>query len=259
MSDLMTALISGPASANIAPLDLVALTEENAELVATVAPAKAAGLVADKLLALDLPRRAGPVIERMMRAAPVGIGQATLGARLASRKLGDGDDAGARAALANSNAPDLPAALIERRGILSARLAARAGHPNRAAAILLGLGTPAADETRAELLADAQDWRGAAAAMADLVAKTVPVSGALSPLQQDTVLRLASALSRAGDDASLHALNAQSASRIDGPRAGMFQLLTAAPISAVTDLPRSSAELALAKGIPTGLAAVGAH
>lgn len=105
MADLMTALVSGPASATISPLELVTLTEENAELVAAVAPAKAAGLMADKLVALDLPRRAGPVIERMMHAAPIGVAQATLGARLAAMRLAEGDDAGAQTALANSNAP----------------------------------------------------------------------------------------------------------------------------------------------------------
>jgi hypothetical protein len=259
MVDLMTALISGPAAANISPLELVALTEENAELVAAVAPAKVAELIADKLVALDLPGRAGPVLERMMQAAPVGPGQATLGLRLATLRLGEGNDAGAQAALSNSNAPGLSAALIERRGLIGARLAARAGHTGRAATILSAIGTPGADDLRASLLTDAQDWRGAAAAVADLSAKTVPPDGPLSPAQQDTVLRLASMLSRAGDAAGLRALGERENGRMEGPRSGMFRLLTAAPIGGVSDLPRSSAELSLVKAIPGGLSAVGAR
>jgi hypothetical protein len=259
MADLMTTLIKGPASATISPLELVSLTEENAELVATVGSAQVAALMADKLVALDLPRRAGPVLERMMEAAPVGVGQATLGARLAALRLGDGDIQGAEAALANSNAPGLPPDLIERRSLISARLAARTGHMDRARAILLDINTPAADDLRASLLTDAQDWPGAASALMDLVAKTVPDDGALAPAQQDTLLRLASALSRAGDTGALQALGAKYGSRIEGPRSDMFRLLTAPPVNNVADLPRSSTEMALAKAIPVGLTAMGSR
>lgn len=259
MADLMATLIKGPASAAISPLELVSLTEENAELVAMIGSSQAAGLMADKLLALDLPRRAGPVLERMLAAAPVGQGQATLGARLATLRLGEGDVEGAEAALANSNAPGLPADLIARRSLIAARLAARTGHMDRARSILLDIDTPASDDLRASLLTDAQDWRGAASALMDLVAKTVPAEGTLAPAQQDTLLRLASALSRAGDAAGLLALGAKYGSRIEGPRAGMFRLLTGPPVSTVADLPRSAAEMALAKAIPVGLTAMGSR
>jgi hypothetical protein len=257
MADLMSALIKGPASAAISPLELVSLTEENAELVAMIGTSQVAGLMADKLLALDLPRRAGPVLERMLAAAPVGPGQATLGARLATLRLGEGDVPGAEAALDNSNAPGLPPDLIARRGLISARIAARTGHMERARALLVDINTPAADDLRASLLTDAQDWTGAASALIDLVAKTIPADGALEPAQQDTLLRLASALSRAGDAAGLLALGTKYGGRIDGPRGGMFRLLTAPPVSTVADLPRSSTEVALAKAIPIGLTAMG--
>ena len=259
MADLMAALVSGAEAAAISPLDLVALMEENAELVAKVAPARAAGLMADRLVALDLPSRAGPAIERMMRAAPVGVAQAALGARLAALRLGEGDDAGAQSALANSNAPGLPPPLVERRTIVAARLEAHAGHTGRAAALLAALDSPAADDLRAALLEEAQDWRGSAAALQDLVAKTVPPGGPLSPAQQETLLRLASAYARGGDDPGLRAMGAREGQRIDGPRSGMFRLLTAAPVTAVDDLRRSSEELTTAKSIPGGLAAIGAR
>jgi hypothetical protein len=193
----------------------------------------------------------------MMAAAPVGPGQATLGARLAVLRLGEGDIHGAEAALANSNAPGLPRDLIERRSLIAARLAARTGHMERATALLLDINTPPADDLRASLLTDAQDWRGAASALTDLVAKTVPAEGALAPAEQDTLLRLASALSRTGDTAALLALGAKYGNRIEGPRAGMFRLLTAPPVNNVADLPRSSSEMALAKAIPVGLTAMG--
>ena len=259
MADLMGTLLSGTEAVAIPPIDMVALVEENAELVAATAPAKASGLLADKLLALDLPRRADPVLERMMRAAPVGAGQAALGAKLAALRMEEGDDAGAQAALSNSNAPDLPPLLVERRTLMAARLAAHAGQTGRAAAMLSALDTPAADDLRAALLTDTQEWRAAAAALADFAGKTVPPEGALSPEQQDTVLRFASALSRAGDDAGLHALAARQGMRLDGARGGMFRLLTAVPVNTVSDLRRSNAEISLVKAIPGGLAAMGTH
>ena len=259
MAELMTTLIKGPASTTISPLELVALTEENAELVANLGSAPVAALMADKLVALDLPRRAGPVIERMMRAAPVGPGLATLGVRLANLRLNEGDTAGAEAALADSNAPGLPPALIERRSLIGARIAAQTGHLERARALLVDLGTAAADDLRATLLTEAQDWPGAVSALNALVAKTVPPNGSLSPEQQDTLLRLASALSRTKDSAGLAALGARYGSRIVGPRADVFRLLTAPPVNNVGDLPRASVEMALAKAIPVGLTAMGSR
>ena len=123
MADFMARLIQAPASNAISPLDMVAVTEENAEIVAALGSPRVTELMADKLTALDLPQRAGPVLERMMRAAPVGPAQANLGARLAAMRLGEGNTTGAAAALAESNAPGLPKPLIDRRSLIAARLA----------------------------------------------------------------------------------------------------------------------------------------
>ncbi|MEJ1977645.1 MAG: hypothetical protein WDN49_17590 [Acetobacteraceae bacterium] len=255
---LMTTLLTSPAAAKVAALDLVTLAEENADEMA-VAPDQAAQLLADKLVALDLPQRAGPVLERMMHAAPIGTVQARLGLRLGTLRFGEGDDKGALAALSNSQAETLPQDLVNERGLLGARITAHQGHPAEAAAALAALGTAAADDLRASVLTDAHEWRGAEAAMLDLVAKTVPPTGPLSPEQQDTLLRLASASAMAGDDAELHALGSSEAARVVGPRADMFRLLTEAPVSGVGDIQRSASEVALARAIPAGLAVIGSQ
>ena len=259
MTSLMTELLRGPGAASIPPMELVSLAEENAEMVGQADQTASASLLADKLAALDLPKRAGPIIERMMTAAPAGEGRATLGARLARMRLGDGDDAGAGAALSGSDAPDLPAALLEQRGLIDARLHARAHDPGGAAAILSGIDTNGADDLRATILGDAGDWHGAVAALGSLVSRSIPPSGALSPAQQDILLRLASAQARAGDDAALRLLGMKEADRMGGPRADMFRLLTAAPVSNVGDLKRSAGEVALARAVPAGLAAIGSR
>ena len=258
MTALMGDMLHGPGGA-LPPMDLVSLAEENAELVGQADQAASAALLADKLAALDLPKRAAPIIERMMVAAPAGAGRASLGARLARMRLGEGDDAGAAAALSNSDAPDLPAALVEQRGLVDARLHARAHDPGGAAAILAGIDTDAADDLRATILGDAGDWHGAVAALGSLAARSIPPDGALTPAQQDTLLRLASAQARAGDDAALRLLGMKEVARMAGPRADMFRLLTAAPVGNVGDLKRAAGEVALARAVPAGLAAIGSH
>ena len=257
--DLLAKLLAGSAVSEMPAVDLVALAEENAELVAAAAPAQMAGLLADKLISLDLPRRAAPILERMMRAAPPGPAQATLGNRLAAVLFRMGDDAGATAALEASKALDLPPALLEERVLLSARLLAHAGDSGAAAAQLAALGSSPADDLRATILTDAHEWRSAERAIQDLVDKTVPPTGPLDPVQQDVLLRLATAEQRAGDTAALLALGKQAAARMTGPRADVFRLLTAVPVDGVGDLHRASSEIALAKSIPSGLAAMGSR
>ncbi len=257
LSAVLGEMFRGPGAKDIPPMDLVTLADENAEAVAKIAPDEAMALLADKLIALDLPRRAGPLLARMIAAAPQGVGRATLGSRLATMQLADGDTKAAAATLDDTQAPNLPSPLLERRGLIDARIHAAAKDVPGAAAILAALDTAQADDLRASLLTEAGDWRGAEAALLSLVSRVIPPDGALDSAQQDIILRLASAESRAGDDAVLRALGLREVKRMAGSRADMFRLLTAAPIAGVGDLPRSAGEMALAHAIPAGLAAMG--
>lgn len=258
-TQLLAKLLTRATVPAISAFDLVALAEENAELVATAAPTEISGLLADKLASLDLPGRAGPVLERMMHAAAPGVAQAAIGLRLASVRFGAGDGTGAAAALDASAAADLPQLLIEQRVLLGAKITAGRGSPGAAAALLAALDSVAADDLRATLLTAAHEWRGAERATQDLADKTVPGSGPIDAAGQDTVLRLATAQQRAGDTAALYALGRQMAMRMTGPRADMFRLLTAIPVNGVSDLPRASTEIALARSIPSSLAAIGSR
>ena len=257
LTALLDELLHGPGASNIKPLDLVALAEENAAALAKADTADMMVLLADKLTALDLPQRAGPVIQQIASSLPPGPNRAALGARLAAMRLGEGDSAGAAGALAETDVADLPPEIQEQRGIVDARIHATAHDTAGAVALLATLGTPASDELRAKLLADNADWHGSASALADLAALTLPENGALSPEQQDLLLRLASAQSRAGDDAALLALGRRQAGRLSGARADMFHLLTSAPVTSVSELHRAAGEIALARAVPTTLAAVG--
>ena len=86
-------------------------------------------------------------------------------------------------------------------------------------------------EARAQILENASDWAGAAQAWADCAALTLPASGMLDETQARTMLRLATATARAGDDAGLAELRAKYGDgSAAGPLADMFRLLTAEPI-----------------------------
>ncbi len=257
MTEMMRAFLSGPAASQVKPLDLVALAEENAEAIAKDETSGMGALLADKLIALDLPQRAGSVIQQMITAMPPGSGQAALGARLASLRLSEQDAAGAAAALTQTDAPDLPPNLRDDRLMLEARIHSMMHDKAAATAILAGLSTPAADEMRATILAEDGDWHGSALALDSAARRELPDEGPLSSEQQDFVLRLTSAHAQAGDETALKALSERQGTRMSGARADMFRLLTSAPVNHVSDLRRVSGEVAMARALPSSLATVG--
>jgi len=258
MGELLTEALTGPAAVQAAPLEIVTLADENADVVAEMVPSEIAGLLADRLVALDLPQRAGPLLDKIMQRAVPGDARAAVGLRLASLRQGEGDDAGALAALSQSDAPGLVPSVTEARTLLVARVLAHQGDPRAAIVTLTTLDTAEADQTRAELLAGLGDWPAAAVSMGSYVSRTVPADGTLTAAQQQALLRLASMQSEAGDAIALRTLGAREGARMSSsPQAAVFAILTAKPIRETTDLKRSSAEVRLAREIPSNLAAIG--
>jgi hypothetical protein len=258
LADMFATLLRGDAAESLAPLELAALAEENADLLPTGAEGEALqARLADRLLALDLPKRAGPVLEKLMQAAPTDVGRASFGARLAALRLRETDVAGAFAALSASAVPDLPAELTERRTLLLSAAHARRSDTDRALATLESLDTAAADEARATIQERANDWPAAERALTEYAAKSVPREGKLDDGQRRTLLRLATAAARAGDEPALTALRQREGPRMaTGPLADMFRLLTADPVRSVADLKRSGQEAAMARGLPGQLKAL---
>ena len=258
LTDMFAGLLRDDTADSLAPLELVAVVEENADLLPTGPDGDALqAKLADRLVALDLPKRAGPVLEKLMKAATTDVARAGFGARLAALRLRESDMAGAMAALDASVAADLPAELAERRTLLVADADARRGDSARALTVLATLDSAAADGARATILERANDWPAAQRALADYAAKTVPAEGKLDDAQRRTLLRLATAAARAGDNAALTALSRRETPRMgSGPLADMFRLLTADQISSVADLKRSGQETALARELPGQLKAL---
>jgi len=252
------ALLQNGAADQLPPLEFVALVNENADLVPHAAQGAALDeKLADKLLALDLPDRAAPVLDKLMRGAPAGPGRATIGLRLATLRYHEGDANGALTALDASETPGLPAPLHEQRTLLRASAQAQTGNVAGAVNLLAGLDSAAAAGEIADIMERAQNWRGAERALAAYAAKTLPPGADLTDESRRLLLRLATAASNAGDEQMLAALRARDEARMgSGPLGDMFRLLTAGPVHGVADLPRSAREVGLAKALPTALEAM---
>ncbi len=241
LTDMFTAVLRGDAADTLAPLELVALVEENADLLPGGADGDALqAKLADRLLALDLPKRAGPVLEKLMLAAPTAVGRAGFGARLAALRLREDDAAGAIAALSASQKIGAESA----GGISSSGARWWGGGWRSLGRRRCGVdgaedvkNSVAADEARATILERANNWPAAEKALTDYAAKSVPSEGKLDDGQRRTLLRLATAAARAGDDARLSELRQRDTTRMaTGALADMFRLLTAEQVQVVADL-----------------------
>jgi hypothetical protein len=254
-------LVQGGLGAALAPLDLLALVADNADLLGQgEAAASLTPVLVEKLAALDLPERADRLVAKLIETTAAAAPKASLGARLAGLRLDQNDPAGALAALDQTMADGLPADVDARRLVARARALAELGEDGPALSLLAAQDSPEAWELAARLREKSHDWRGAELALQRLVQAGVPASGALTPAQQDLVLRLASAASQAGDGAALRALSAGAASRLSpGPRADLFAALSIQPVREVADLPRAAREAAAAQALPSAWAGYAAH
>lgn len=240
------------------PIDFVSMVDENADLTLDTGDDETVQqALSDRPITLDLPARAKLVLDKLMHSAKSDVSKARFGASLATLESREGDDAGVKITLDNSEARDLPPDLVEQRTILRAGAIARLGDPASTATLLAPFRTTGAIEARAQILETASDWTGAEQAWTDSVALTLPDSGMLDEAQTRTVLRLATATARAGDDAGLAGLRTKFGNRIGaGPLGDTFRLLTAEPVRTSGDIKRSQQEMNIAASLPANLKAL---
>ena len=115
-------------SSKIAPLDMVLIASTYAdELPGGDAGDRLAGLVADKLAALDLPTRAIPVLQKLIDKAQTPTAKGEYGLRLAQMDLDAGDAPAADALLSTMDSAGFSPARDQQRLMLLSQAQSRAG------------------------------------------------------------------------------------------------------------------------------------
>ncbi|WP_428376589.1 hypothetical protein [Lichenicoccus sp.] len=256
--DVLKRLAASPADGSAADtFNEAALIEANMDLVPRGGDGeRLSRYLVDRLSALDLPERAAPIVGKLMAVAQSGLEKATLGARLAGLELQQNDPQAAQQALHDSDATDLPPALLEQRRMLRARGLTAQGHAVEALATIKDLTSSAALDLKANLLMARASWSDAAEALSTLVDRSVPATGPLDRSQQDLLLRLASAASRAGDakrQAQVH--DAVQGRIADGDKAALFQLLTTG--ATATGAAAEKADVAALRQVAAGVRSLG--
>lgn len=251
MAATFDALLIGDAARDMPPASLVALFDQNADVLKSMTWTERNGLpLVDRLTALGLAARAEPVLVQVLAQAREPARRATLGARLANLRIGLTDGSGALKALADTAPPaglTLEAPVEAARAMLYVRAELARGRQDAALQMLEAINTPDSDTMRADLYGARQAWPQALGALTSLEAKLIPApADPLSPAQQALVLRLAVAATLANDAPALTRITTAYAAAMEkSPSAPAFRLMTSAPVRGTTDLPRAFDEIKL--------------
>lgn len=229
----------------------IPIFDSNMDLIPPGARGEGAILrVADGLVDLDLADRASTLLLQVIQRAKDPETKAALGSRLASVRLSEGDAAGAHEALASTAAENLPEPLASERTVLEARSIGKRGDLAKAAEMLRSLGRRG-NLALSDMMAEAQDWQGAATALADHITGSVPTEGNITEGDRRNIARLAAYAALAGDNAALEMARTNYGTRMrTGPLAEAFQVLTSDPMQGLADLPRMQREIDILRAFP---------
>ncbi len=257
---IISGLLSDGRAATLSAMDLLALAEEASSLLGPASPdAALAPLIADRLVALDLPSKAEPILRRLLDQAGDGPAKAALGFKLAGVLAERGDPQEALAVLAKSEADGTQAATADGRALLKARLLAQSGQNQEALSLLAPIPGKAAAELQATIRETTHDWAGAAQTLRAFSDSSQFVQLS-TPEKQQAVLRAARNAGEANDTAGLRDLRTRFASLFTGTAsAGLFAVLTADPVTKVADLSRSGRELETIRALPATLSLAAAR
>jgi hypothetical protein len=240
------ATLGALADAALPPLEATRLlAEQRANLVPDPALDAAVARIAERLMAMELPAQAATLLREAM---PASTDPGGLAVRLAEARLAEGDATAALEALRNSGGAALPGEIGLRRALAEANARRQAGDRAGAIGVLRALG-PDGAAPLAELLAEAQDWTGAATALAEHMRRSMPAEGPLDDAARRDLLRMAAFLALGGDQAGLDALRDRYAPRLPpGAFTEAFAALASRSSGALT-LPRLREEIAGARAL----------
>ncbi len=234
VGDLLRHLAGAPLPAHDEEaLDQAAMIEANADMLPDGADGGRVSLfLATRLMELDLPERALPIVRDMMHAAAPGTEKAELGLRLAALDFQENDLDGVQTALHESDPGNLPADRVAPRLIITARALAGGGQLEQALAMIAPLKTTEALDLKATLLSRRGDWAGTTDVLLSLAGEGQPPAGKFDDAGQDMLLRLASAASHTKDRARIVHVRGFGIGRFSDPgKEALFRLLTSDPTS----------------------------
>lgn len=159
--------------------------------------------LADRLIKVDLLDQAADLLENLIKTRLAGEARAEAGARLAFTRLLDRKPQEALQALAETEEPNVAEPLLRDRNRLGARALADLDQPAEALKRIAEDFTADGEILRAEIHWKAEAWAAAAEALGGLAGDPPAGEAPMSEEQTARVLRYASALALAGDQAGL--------------------------------------------------------
>lgn len=219
----------------LSPLKALGLYDEFKELTPPGEAGDAmARKLAERLVAVDLLEQAAAVLEPQVTARLEGSNKAQWGARLATIRLLDKKPELALKALSESEAPELPAELVQERKVLEARALADQGKVPESMGALGGLDGRDAELLRAEILWRQHDWAGAAGVLARLTDPFAAEGAKLEDADAALVVKRAAALWMADDrDALADMRDKFTAAMTPTTYNNDFRVIAAAPMGAI--------------------------
>ena len=249
-ANIISTLIHGDQAAKLNALELASLAESAAKLPSDLDQGRFAPMLADKLLALDLPEQAEPIIRNLFSRTKTVQSKAEVGLQLAGLQAGRGDASAALAVLDGSTDIGLAPPLAADRALMRGRLLASLGRPVDALAIMSNQPGAKARELEVTIMEAQHDWQGAARVL-DRMTSEHEFTALPEVSKQDIVIHMARDRSEARDTVGLKQLRETYAARFrSGPNAALFAVLTAEPVHSAADLPRSANEIAAMHALP---------
>ncbi len=250
-SKVFTAMITSGAVNKLNPIEAVSAIQENEDLI----PAGADGapilnVLAHRLLALDLPGAAAPVLEDIAHRAEARPDQARLELSLARVDLQSDNLQGAEAALAQADLEDQSADMITQRNLLLAEVKARGGNMASALNSISAAKDSSSMTLKSHLQLDAHDWKAAEVTLEERIDKLSPQPGALPAASANIIEQLATAASNAGDTRELLALREKYGDRlVEGPQKHIFDALTTPKIDPNVSLSKALKQISSIEGL----------
>ncbi|HEX2582436.1 MAG TPA: hypothetical protein VHL08_10745 [Dongiaceae bacterium] len=204
MSGALRGLIAAPQKSAAGPVALLALYQDNRDLLPADDP-DIADQLADMLVRADLLDDAEDILKNALADTSAGSARGRLGAKIATIRLRQHHWPAALAALAETNVADLNADLQAARSRLAAQAYIEGGQPAEAVRALVSDHSPAADEIRVAAAWRMRSWSDATAILAGMIARDEQRRTSDKSFRL-LLLRDAIALNLAGDSDGLAAL-----------------------------------------------------